>query len=242
MSFPETQFYRTRPITGQHRLIRRQPCRLQNDGVCRYPVARFQLDDIVRHQFGCCNGGQLPIPPDTCFRRRHIAQCVQRFLRFELLHKTHNAVQEDNHGNRQCFGIFPCQDADHRSTQQHQCQKILKLADKHRKGMHFFSFCQPVFTILFLFFGRFPSGQSARLFHHPTHCVPPSFRYPMYMPQGRGLDIQIRKIRRIWDKKNILYRNYAVQDVMLSIKYGLPYTKRVVSALKTDSAGSEKNI
>ena len=111
-------------------LIRPQPRRLHQPGVCRDQVSRLQPNEVAGHQMRRLHPSELSAPEDLCLGGSHLLQGLQGQLCLMLLRNGDDGIDhdDDEDDDRIQPVLSPaCEPGQGRRCQQHQDHGIFQL-------------------------------------------------------------------------------------------------------------------
>ena len=117
-------------LAGQRRLGHFGPMRLQHPGIGRHAIARFEQQDIARHELFGRNDAGFAITAYPRAWRQHAAQGGQRVLRTALLEESQGRIEKNDHGNDRRILDVADQSGEQRCADQDADQHAPELVEK----------------------------------------------------------------------------------------------------------------
>ena len=114
----------------QRRFLDAKVLDLAEAKVGRDLVAGLQQDDVAGNQFFGRDHARFPVAHGHGFGRKHVADRIQRFLRFTFLDEAEQSIDDDHAQDHRCVEPFPKEDLSHRGGQKHIDEHVVDLHEE----------------------------------------------------------------------------------------------------------------
>src|SRR5262249_1997519 len=123
-------------------------------------VTRLEKDDVSRYKLLRRNHAWCPTAYDSCLRRQHVADRLERLLGFALLDESKQSIQQDNPEDDRRVDPLIQDQLDKAGGEQHVKQNIVEVRQESQERPPLLAFRQPVRSVrqqAFFCFGRVQS-------------------------------------------------------------------------------------
>ena len=154
----------------QRRFLDAKALDLAEAKVGRDLVARLQQDDIAGNQFFGRDHARFPVAHGHGLGRKHVADRIQRFLRFTFLDEAEQSIDDDHAQDHRCVEPFPKEDLSHRGGQKHIDEHVVDLHEEPHERAALARGRQPVGSVFLQ-----PLGNLVGSFNPDSWFVPQPF-------------------------------------------------------------------
>ena len=126
-------------------------------------VARLQQDHVSGNQFFGRDHARFPVAHGHGLGRKHVADRIQRLLRFTFLDKAEQSIDDDHAQDHRCIEPFPKEDLAHRGGQKHIDEYVVDLHEEPHERTAFGAGRKAVGAISFESLGNLAGPQPGLL-------------------------------------------------------------------------------